>query len=334
MSNDTYEISYHIKTSTNRNEIFVFQIDNQSADSNSVAPDNPPAWTELSYRQCSHCPLSAETHKYCPVALQLYDITQRFEGTKSIDEVDVEVITEDRKVVQKTAIQRVIASMLELSYASSGCPKTEWLRPLARFHSPLASEEETVFRSASMYLLAQFFIHQTNKQGRIEFSGLNQIYEDMHTLNAAVASRLQHAIQSDSVKNAITLVDMYSTLIPILLDDQLAEMRGFFQAYLPIGEATTATTDYLKKAKAFSLELEPVTDQPVKKQDDNIPSWLKEVRPNIVSKPVQPVNLAVKPEKPSPFVTNSGLSLELAPLDFDLSGKSSSGKAKFILPDD
>ena len=36
--------------------------------------------------------------------------------------------------------------------ALSGCPVLEQLKPMARFHLPFASVEETIYRAASMYL--------------------------------------------------------------------------------------------------------------------------------------------------------------------------------------
>ena len=39
--------------------------------------------------------------------------------------------------------------------ATAGCPWTDRLRPMARFHLPFANEAETVYRSVSMYLLSR-----------------------------------------------------------------------------------------------------------------------------------------------------------------------------------
>ena len=273
---NSVSISYRIKLNDDLTEIFDFELDEETFDLISEEIVDPPKWAKLEFRQCAHCPLNVEEHPYCPLALQLHNIVDRFHDTTSIDIVEMEVITEERKVIQTTAIQRAIASMLDLIFPICGCPKTEHMKPLARFHLPLASEEETVFRVTGMYLLAQYFLSVSKNGGSIEFDGLTEIYENMHTLNAAVASRLQAATRSDSAKNAITLLDMYSTLVPVLLEDELAEMRGFFQAYLPEGEAQAASTNYLEKAKAFSLELEPM-DGVVDQSDDDRPEWLKEL---------------------------------------------------------
>ena len=260
---ETVDISYRIKLNENTTEVFDFTLDGSTFELLDAAPDNPPEWTRLEYRQCPHCPLNKEEHPHCPVALQLFRVVERFHDTRSIDDVDLEVITEERRVVQTTALQRALASMLGLLFPTCGCPKTAYMKPLARFHLPLASEEETVFHVSGMYLLAQFFVRQKSQKN--PFEGLASLYDDMHLLNKAVASRVQMATQSDSLKNAITLLDMYSTLIPMLIEDELVEMRRFFAAYLPddpgASERKAAMNNYLERAKAFTLELLPIEEK-------------------------------------------------------------------------
>lgn len=257
---ETVDISYRITLNKDTTEVFDFTLDGSTFDLLDDTPDNPPEWTRLEYRQCSHCPLDKQEHPHCPVALQLFRVVERFHDTRSIDDVDLEVITEERRVAQTTALQRALASMLGLLFPTCGCPKTAYMKPLARFHLPLASEEETVFHVSGMYLLAQFFVHQKSQKN--PFDGLATLYDDMHLLNKAVASRVQTATTSDSLKNAITLLDMYSTLIPMLIEDELVEMRRFFAAYLPddpgASERKAAMNSYLERAKAFTLELLPI----------------------------------------------------------------------------
>lgn len=340
---DSVNITYRISLNDDITEVFDFRLAEQTFDLINDEIKDPPNWTRLDYRQCDHCPLSLEEHSHCPLALQLHAIVSRFHDTRSIDEVEVEVITEERRVTQTTALQRVIASMLDLIYPICGCPKTAFMKPMARFHLPLCSEEETVFRVTGMYLLAQYFQSLTpSRGGRIEFDGLTDIYNDLHILNIAVASRLQSATQSDSSKNAITLLDMYSTLVPILLEDELAEMRGFFNAYLPEDDAAPkVATNYLEKAKAFSLDLDNLeltpTEDEKKRQD--IPEWLKEAKgimgPYLPSEEPDKKADARTEKDNSPFFTSDGLTLELAPLDEEEpSPQPGGGKANFNLPDD
>jgi len=270
-------IEYRIGLAPGRTETFDFALDGKSFDLITREVPNAPRWTELGYAQCPHCPLTPEQSPHCPLALQLRDVVDRFHDTKSIDEVALEVVTADRRVIQTLALQQAIASMLDLIWPTCGCPKTTNMKPLARFHLPVASEEETVFRVTGMYLLAQYFLSLTAPGACIGFDGLPKIYEDAHVLNSAVARRLQDVTKSDSVKNAITLIDMYSMLVPVLLEDRLAEMHSFFKAYLPEGGAVGARTNHLEQAKAFRLELVPLEDTSA--SEDNRPDWMKVLDP-------------------------------------------------------
>lgn len=330
-------ITYRI-TRASRPEVFDFSLDPDTFELLDKPSKPPPEWARLEHKQCAHCPLKPDKHPYCPVALQLVDVVERFDDSSSIDEVEMEIVTEERRVIQKTVLQRAIASMLELSLPACGCPKTEAMRPLARFHLPLASEEENVFRVTSMYLLGQYFRTTASHGGRIEFRGLVDLYAELGVLHKAVASRLQTATRSDSVKNAITLLDMYSTLVPLLIEDELAEMRGFFKAFLPeqaAEEAPVATTGYLQRIKGASLELMPL-------DENDEPDWLKAAR----GEPEAPAEKAVRKEKPSEnteskvdtILKTSKLSFELVPLDDKEDtrkpDKPTRGRASFDLPDD
>lgn len=249
---------YRIKLNDELTEEFDYEMDPETLEI-VLAPllGELPAWTKLGFKQCPNCPLKPEDHPHCPMAVQLHNIVGRFHNTRSIDEVELEVITEQRRVTQTVPLQNALASMLGLVFPISGCPRTEGMKPLARFHVPLASEEETVFNVAGMYLLAQYFVNVKNRNGVLSFDGLISAYNDLHIVNKHVASRLQEVTTSDSVKNAITLLDMYSSLMPMLLQDQLVEIRRFFNAYLPDDEVVAPTNNYLEQAKALRIVMTP-----------------------------------------------------------------------------
>ncbi len=310
---DTVNITYRINFDSGKSEVFDFNLDEQSFDL--IASDNVelPNWTELSYRKCEHCPLDEAEHSHCPLAVNIFQVVDRFHDTRSIDEVELDVTTRERRVIQKTALQHAIASMFDVVFPTCGCPQTALMKPLARFHLPLASEEETVFRVTSMYLLAQYFMRNAQSGGgRIELEGLTDIYDNLHILNKTVASRLQSATQSDSVKNAITLLDMYSTLVPVLVEDELVEIRGFFKAFFPDMDLEEATTNYLEKAKNFSLELEPVDSA-----DADEPDWMKEAKGNLGQEGSGSAEDMTAADK---ILSASGLSLSLEPIGDDSSG--------------
>ena len=321
---ESVRIEYCIRLPQGRSEHFLFNLESKNFDLITRPLVDPPAWTALGFRQCSLCPLTPKQTPHCPLALHLHDLVERFHDTCSIDEVELEVVTEERRVIQRLAIQQAIASMLDLLWPICGCPVTTNMKPLARFHLPVASEEETVFRVTGMYLLAQYFLSHNHGDGCIDLKGLTRIYSDYHILNKAVASRLREVTHSDSLKNAIALIDMYSLLVPALLEDQLAEMRPFFSAYLAEIGGTAPTSDHLKKAKAFRLELVPMEVPPPIKMDE-IPEAEELI--NAISSPDSPGGAVAegddaeakrKAEQSAAIATilgGSSLSLELEPVE-------------------
>ena len=127
---ESINIVYRIKLSDTLTEEFDYEMDAETLEIIS-APEagKLPSWTALGFKQCPNCPLKPEEHPHCPMAVQLHHIVERFHTTCSIDEVELEVITEQRKVSQTTALQNAISSLLSLVFPISGCPRTEGMKP-------------------------------------------------------------------------------------------------------------------------------------------------------------------------------------------------------------
>jgi hypothetical protein len=159
------------------------------------------------------------------------NLVQRFDGLLSHEKVDMEVVTEERTITQKTTAQRGISSLMGLVIAASGCPHTALLRPMARFHLPFASNEETVYRATSMYLLAQYFLKKEGAHSDLELDGLARIYENMQIINVAVAERLRAATTTDSSVNAIVVLDVYAKTVEMVIEGSLERIRYLFSPY-------------------------------------------------------------------------------------------------------
>jgi hypothetical protein len=129
------------------------------------------------------------------------------------------------------------------------------------------------------------------------------------------------------------LLDMYSSLVPMLLEDQLAEIRGFFTAFLPEDEIKTevATNNYLEKAKAFALELETdLTLAPVNSADSELPAWL---RGKFDEDDEKPASVISKADTTAIDAILSASSLSLS-LEGEPKPERPTGRAVFNLPDD
>jgi len=192
----------------------------------------PPLWAALDFNQCPNCPLSSETNAFCPVAKNLVPLLHISNTLVSYDEVNVIITTANRTFSADTTMQRAVSSILGLIMATSPCPFTEFLKPMARFHLPLATEEETLYRTTSMYMLAQHFKSQQDIDYEIGFKGLIDIYANLKIINRALANRIRAAIEQDATVNAIILLDLLSQAVTWSIEDKLEELQPLFSTYL------------------------------------------------------------------------------------------------------
>jgi hypothetical protein len=192
------------------------------------APAEPPFWTDLKFNQCANCPLDPAEHPHCPAALQMASAIEPLKALVSFDTVGVTVTQAERSIYAETTAQQAMSSVLGLIMATAGCPWTDRFRPMARFHLPFASEMETVYRSISMFLLARELTGESHIRG---FAELQELYENLHVVNRDMSRRLGAAATTDPARNAMALLDAYTTLLPAALESSLEELKPLFDAW-------------------------------------------------------------------------------------------------------
>lgn len=187
-------------------------------------------WVALDFHQCPHCPLSPAQSPDCPLARALSGFVHGFDQFYSYDKAVVEVITAQRTVVSHQPLQSAMASILGLVGATSGCPHLAFFRPMARFHLPFASEQETLVRAFSIFLLGEYLRAggQGNKQ--IGLETLQTRYRAVADVNIAMAERIRAAFTKDVVVNAIVILDSFAQAVPWVIDDALTEIQPLFSA--------------------------------------------------------------------------------------------------------
>lgn len=207
-------------------------VDNNNPDFNHGDDTSRPAWTKLAFHQCPNCILNTRDHPFCPVAVRLPPLIEMANHLHSYDRITVEVDIGERRVIQETTAQRALSSLLGLVMATSDCPHTVYLQPMARFHLPLANAEETEYRAASMYLLAQYFLHREGHDVDWTLSGLTKIYRELQRVNIALANRIRAASNQDTATNAVVLLDLFAKGVPYTIEDSLEDLRTLFTSYL------------------------------------------------------------------------------------------------------
>ena len=232
----TYQIQYRITLPDGKVEVFDLNFDSQTIDLLNNIPEKLPEWTNLEFEQCSHCPLKPDDSPHCPLAANLVNIINHFDGLMSYQNLQLEVVTTNRTISKKTTAQEALSAMMGLVIPATGCPHTAYFKPMARFHLPLAGADETIYRATSMYLLAQYFLKKQGKVPDLDFKGLKKIYQNMQILNASIAERLRAASKTDSSVNALVLLDMFTMVLPIAIEESLEEIGYLFKPYLQSGE--------------------------------------------------------------------------------------------------
>lgn len=183
----------------------------------------PAPWTQLTFHRCPHCRLS-DNVSHCPFATGLAPFLAPFDDVDSFERVRVMVLSPQRTVAAERAVQHGLASLIGLIGATSGCPGLEFFRPMARFHLPFASEQETLVRAFSMHLLEDWI------SGRaVSLDDLAADYDVAARVNRAMADRVRAAFRRDAVVNALVSLDAYAQAVPFVIEEKLAELAFIFR---------------------------------------------------------------------------------------------------------
>jgi hypothetical protein len=165
--------------------------------------DGEKDWARLAFHKCSHCPLNSEEYPFCPLARAIDSVISKIHNLLSYDEV----------------------------HPGSGCPHTQYFRPMSRYHLPFADTEEKIYRATTMFLLAQYFIHKKSGCIPTDFSRLENIYSNVHIVNTQICKRLREFCENDSTLNAITILDTLTVSIHSALKHDLEKFESYFSAF-------------------------------------------------------------------------------------------------------
>jgi hypothetical protein len=218
-------IAYHFQFPDGGNESFVV-----GEDGTDSLPEALPDWTALEFHQCANCPLAVASTPHCPMAVNFVKLVDVFGQRQSYDPVETQIEMAERTVSKSTTVQRAVGSLMGLLAAASDCPHVDFLKPMLHFHLPFSSEEETIYRVTSTYLLSQYFEQQENRPHDWSLESLKRNYQRLQIVNAAMANRLRSLHQTDSAVNALVLLDLLAKALPYTIDEALEELRPIFQS--------------------------------------------------------------------------------------------------------
>lgn len=175
MTENAYWFNYDIQLEDGQRTCFRIALDPATLTMLPTSPEPYPPWTQLTYNQCKCCPLSPPTHLYCPIAVNITELVDRFKDILSHKNCLVVCETIDRTYSKKTSAMEGLTSVFGIVMATSNCPVMNFLKPMARFHLPFSSVEETTARSTSLFLLSQYFEYKKGRVKSFDFDKLKKI---------------------------------------------------------------------------------------------------------------------------------------------------------------
>lgn len=196
-----------------------------------IPPDHAPEvsdWVRLEYKQCRDCPLTPDSHANCPIAVNIMGLVEEFKSVFSYHDCTVTCETAERNYSKETSVMEGLSAIFGIIMATSDCPVMEFLKPMARFHLPFATIEETTVRIASMYLLAQYFKYKDQPGMKYDFKALEKHYSRVQVVNEGLLERINSISSEDADKNAIVTLHSLSQFLSMEIDYSLSGLEYIF----------------------------------------------------------------------------------------------------------
>lgn len=187
-----------------------------------------PVWARLLFHQCPPCPLRSTKHPFCPAALCIADLVTTFKNTASYVKCSVTCVSPERSVMKKTIVQEGLASILGLLMAISGCPVMNFFKPLARFHLPFATVDESIFRIVTVYMLRQYYRKDGAMDNHFLLEDMKKHYALVKQVNKGILERIKSITDLDADKNAIITLSSLGQILEMEIDANLESLRHLF----------------------------------------------------------------------------------------------------------
>jgi hypothetical protein len=229
MNQQTYCFDYHIKLEDGRSTRFHIALDATTLTMLPASAGSYPPWTQLAHHQCNGCPLSPAMACYCPIAVNIAELVEWFKDILSHKNCTVICATADRTYSKRTSAMEGLTSVFGIVMATSNCPVMNFLKPMARFHLPFASVEETTVRSTSLFLLGQYFEYKNGRVSHFDFDQLEKRYNRVRLVNEGLLERIRSLGNQDADKNAIIALHSLSQFLSQEMDFSLNSIAHLFE---------------------------------------------------------------------------------------------------------
>lgn len=219
--------SYRFDFPDNSKKRFLIKLDEETLSYNS-SNNTPPEWALLGVARCKCCKLELSEHDYCPISKNIADLVFAFKETPSHKSCLVSCISAARTCSKETTVQEGLASIMGIIMATSDCPSMAILKPMACFHLPFATVEESMYRSASAYLLRQYFSHKKGENCDFFMHRIEEHYQEVQTVNEGILKRINMTSKMDADKNAIVTLNALAQILVMEVEEDLDSFKRLF----------------------------------------------------------------------------------------------------------
>ena len=219
--------NYRFDFPDNSKKRFLIKLDAETNEYKS-SKGTPPDWVLLGVARCTCCRLDLSTHDYCPIAANIADLVYAFKDTASHKSCKVSCISTARTCSKETTVQEGLASIMGIIMATSGCPSMSILKPMACFHLPFATVEESMYRSVSAYLLRQYFSRQDGENCDFFMHRIQEHYNEVQQVNEGILKRINMTSEMDADKNAIVTLNALAQILVMEVDEDLDSLKRLF----------------------------------------------------------------------------------------------------------
>ncbi len=225
---DTYLIKYEFLLAEGNLKVFDIEINRETMTLVHSQEVNKPEWTRLERNQCRGCPLDKNESPFCPIAVNISELVDNFKDSVSHHRCSVRCTTPERIYIKEASIQEGLFSILGIIMATSECPVMDLFKPMARFHLPFSTMDETVFRSTSVYMLRQYFEFKKGNSPDLELINLEKHYERVREVNHGIFARTRSVAVKDADQNAINILNSMTQMLSMEIEENLESLEYLF----------------------------------------------------------------------------------------------------------
>lgn len=190
------------------------------------APEPDPAWIRFGIDRCRGC---ESGDGICRAARAIVPVVRAFIDCDSLQEVRASAELPNYTATVTCTLPTVVASIMGLTMAASGCPATAPFRAMAIYHQPFATLEETAIRAAGFALLGRW-AHGTLAAAE-PFALLIEAWSRLEEMNMRIGRALQAYCETDATLNGLANLDMFAKAGAFGLDRALAALKPALLAW-------------------------------------------------------------------------------------------------------